>query len=107
MVIEPMLHRLIVKPDNIEDKDENFKRAKEVGIIIHRDEKSREQAAVDTGTVLSIGATAFKDFGLETSPVKIGDRIVYARYAGKAIVDPDTEDKFVAINDEDLVAVLR
>lgn len=107
MVIKPVLHRIIVKPDNIEDKDENFKRAKQAGIIIHRDERAREQAAVDTGIVLEVGATAFKDFGAETPPVVAGDRIVYARYAGKTIVDEATDEKFVALNDEDVIAILK
>ena len=106
MVIKPVLHRLVVKPDNIEDKDDFFKRAKEAGIMIHRDEREREQAAVDTGIVLDIGATAFKDFGLDNPPVKVGERIVYARYAGKTIIDPVTKDKFVALNDEDVVAIV-
>lgn len=105
-MIVPVLHRILVKPDNIEDKDDTFKRAKEAGIYIHRDEREREQAAVDSGTVIAVGGTAFRDFGTD-SPIKAGDQIVYARYGGKAIVDPSTKEKFVALNDEDVIALLK
>ena len=105
MAIKPVLHRIIIKPDSIEDRDEAFKRAKQAGIFIDSNEREREQAAVDSGTVISIGSTAFKDFGAD-NPVSVGDRVVYARYAGKAIVDPADEIKYVAINDEDLIAIL-
>lgn len=106
-MIIPILHRVLVRPDKIEEKDEAFKRAKSAGIIVHRDEASREQAAIDTGSVVSIGPTAFKDFGADTFPIAVGDSVVYARYAGKVIVDPDTEEKFVALNDEDVIAILK
>lgn len=103
MAIKPVLHRIIVKQDSIEDKDEYYKAAKAAGILIHKDEQSREQLAVDTGTVVSIGATAFKDFGADC-PIVVGDTVVYARYAGKVIEDAGV--KYVALNDEDIVAII-
>lgn len=105
-MIKPILHRIIVFPDAIEEKDEHFKRAKAAGLFIAEAERTREQAAVDSGKVVAIGATAFKDFGEDVPPVKIDDTIVYARYAGKNIVDADTGITYVALNDEDVIAVL-
>lgn len=105
MAIKPILHRILVKPDQLEDKDEAFKKARSAGIIIHRDEREREQAAIDTGMVVEVGPTAFKDFGTD-SPIKKGDFVCYAKYGGKAIVDPATNEKFVALNDEDIIAIL-
>lgn len=105
-MIIPVLHRILVKPDAIEDKDTAFAAAKRIGMEIVRDEKDREQAAVDSGVVVAYGATAFLDFKVEASPIKVGDRIVYARYAGKTIVDPDDDVKYVALNDEDVVAII-
>lgn len=106
MAIKPLLHRIIVKQDILEDKDKAFAAAKKVGIITDFAERDREQAAIDTGTVVSIGPTAFRDFNVDVSPVKEGDTVVYARYAGKTVVDPDDEQKYVALNDEDLIAVI-
>jgi co-chaperonin GroES (HSP10) len=105
MAIKPILHRIIVKQDKLEDKDDAFKAAKAMGIIIHTDERKREQAAIDTGTVVSIGPTAFKDFGVDPAPISVGDVVVYAKYGGKAVKDPKTNEEFVALNDEDVIAI--
>lgn len=106
MAVVPVLHRVLVRQDKLEDKDDKFSRAKQAGIFLLEDEYSREQAAVDTGEVLAIGATAFRDFNTE-SPIAVGDRIVYARHAGKVVEDPETKEKYVALNDEDVVAILK
>jgi co-chaperonin GroES (HSP10) len=106
-MIIPVLHRILIRQDKLEDKDEHFSRAKKSGIFIPTmDEHAREQAAVDSGTVLAIGATAFKDFGTE-SPIKVGDTIVFARHAGKTVVDPESGEKLTCLNDEDVVAILK
>lgn len=106
MAVNPILHRIIVKQDKLEDKDEAFRAAKRAGLIIADLEQKREQAAIDTGVVLEIGPTAFKDFGLDEAPIKVGQTIVYAKYGGKAIVDPETKETVVALNDEDVIAIL-
>ena len=106
MALKPVTHRIIVKPDSIEDKDEYFAKAKKLGIVIHQDEQAREQSAVDTGTVMMIGLTAFKEFGLDPNHISVGDKVVYARYAGKAITDPQDKIKYLALNDEDIIAIV-
>jgi co-chaperonin GroES (HSP10) len=51
-MIVPLLHRILVKPDLLEEKDETYRRATASGIVIpNLDERSREQAAIDTGKV--------------------------------------------------------
>jgi co-chaperonin GroES (HSP10) len=105
-MIIPVLHRILIRQDKLEDKDEHFSRAKKSGIFIPMEEHAREQAAVDSGEVLAIGSTAFKDFGTE-SPIQVGDSIVYARHAGKEVEDPETGEKLVCLNDEDVVAILK
>lgn len=106
MAVTPILHRILVRPDKIEEKDQAFKRANAAGIIIARDEREREQAAIDTGKVVAVGPTAFLDFNVGSSPIKVGDYIVYAKYGGKAIVDPEDDVRYVALNDEDVIAIL-
>ena len=103
-MIVPILHRVLVKQDKLEEKDETYRAATRSGIVIpHLDEKTREQAAIDTGTIVAIGDTAFQDFGAK-SPIVVGDYVVFAKHAGKVLVDPETEEKFVALNDEDIIA---
>lgn len=106
MAIKPILHRILVKPDSIEDKDEAWKAAKRLGLDIIKDERDREQAAIDTGTVIAYGDTVFVAFGAETNPIKVGDTVVYARYAGKVIEDPADKVRYVALNDEDVIAII-
>jgi co-chaperonin GroES (HSP10) len=106
MAIKPILHRILVEQDDLYGKDETFSRAKAAGIEIVGTEAQKEQAAIDTGKVVSVGPTAFKDFGVSESPIAVGDYVVFAKYGGKAIVDPATKKKFIALNDEDVIAVL-
>jgi co-chaperonin GroES (HSP10) len=106
-MIVPLLHRILVKPDLLEEKDETYRRATASGIVIpNLDERSREQAAIDTGKVVSIGSTAFKDFGTD-SPIATGDYVVYAKYGGKAVTDPETSEKFILLNDEDVLGLFK
>lgn len=106
MAVNVILHRVLVKQDNLSEKDAAFASARRVGIEIIESEHKREQAAIDSGTVVAIGPTAFRDFGLDVAPIKVGDTVVFAKYGGKAIEDPATKEKFVALNDEDVIAVL-
>lgn len=107
-MIEPTLHRILVKADNLEDVDKTHVKAREMGLVIPDQDgmKKRAQAGVDRGTVLAIGPTAFRDFNSD-SPIKVGDYIAYARFAGKIITDPFTDEEFVCLNDEDVVCIFR
>ena len=106
-MIFPVLHRIIVKADKLEETDATFIKAKSMGIVIpeHEDRK-RAQASVDKGKVVSIGPTAFKDFHTDC-PLKVGDYVAYARFAGKFVTDPSTDEEFVALNDEDIVCIFK
>jgi len=106
-MIVPSLHRILIKADRLEDVDTTHKMARAAGIIMPETaDKARAQAGVDRGTVVSIGPTAFKDFNA-TSPIEVGSYVAYARFAGKIITDPYTDEEFVLINDEDLCCVFH
>jgi co-chaperonin GroES (HSP10) len=104
-VIKVCGHRLLVKPILLEETDDVLKSAKLAGIEIIRDDVKREAESVDQGVVVQIGTTAWKDFNSDPW-CDVGDKIVYAKYAGKLIIDPDTKEKYVALNDEDVVAIV-
>lgn len=105
MTIKPILHRILVKPDNVLEKDPTFAAAQRLNMVIAGKELDREQGAVDTGTVVDFGPTVFKDFGSE-NPLSVGDKVVYAKYGGKTV--PDTDNvKYVLLNDEDIIAILK
>ena len=98
MKIEPVLHRVLVKPDSVEEKTSS-------GILLALDK--REEAAVERGTVVLVGSTAYKEFGTtaEEQGIVPGARVTFAKYAGKTIKDGDV--KYVCLNDEDIVGVLK
>lgn len=102
-MLTPVLHRLLVKPDEVETKTAG-------GIILTVDPK-KERLAVEKGVVISIGDTAFLDYTKDkedklTHPLpKVGDRVYYAKYAGKLIKDTD-DVEYLILNDEDVIAVV-
>jgi co-chaperonin GroES (HSP10) len=103
----PCGHRVLVQQEHYEEHDELFKRARAVGIEIAKDKDVRYQESVDVGTILSVGPTAWKDFG-EHPWAKVGDKIYFAKHAGKKVEDPENKDKlYVILNDEDVVAVIK
>lgn len=104
MKIKPFLHRILLKMDGIEEVDETFKAIKAAGLVIPEKSKQQEQHAVCWGTVLEVGPTSFKEFGGTPSDLKIGDRVVIAKYAGK-IIKVGSEE-YTVVNDDDIVAVL-
>lgn len=106
-MIKILLHRILIKQDKLENANKDYVKMREMGLVLAQgDDQKRAQAGVDTGTVVTVGATAFRDFGTE-SPIQEGDHIAYARFAGKFITDPDTGEEFVALNDEDVICVFH
>lgn len=107
-MIKPLLHRVLVKPDDL-DVDPTFAAAARAGLVMPKHAAiEMEKNRVDTGTVLDIGPTAFKAYmkegDLDEVPVKVGDRISFAKYAGKVMMEG--EEKFIVLNDEDIVAIV-
>ena len=102
MTIELLLHTVLVKPDRVEDTDEVIKRAKAAGIQVQLDK--REEKAVEYGTVVQVGPTAFKDYGRAPDILKEGDYVTYAKYAGKEIKYKGVE--YLILNDADVIAKL-
>lgn len=102
MAIVPTTFRIVVKPHDVQEEDDTFKRAKAVGIALL--DNKREQEAVDKGTVVSFGPTAFQEYNT-TNPLVVGDTIVYARHAGKKVAD--SGEDFLIINDADVVCIIK
>lgn len=98
-MIVPILHRILLKLDNVEHKTES-------GIIIPDDVIKKERKAVEVATVVALGSTCFKDYGADVDTVKIGDRVIIAKYSGKEVKDVDDVD-YVVCNDEDIICILR
>jgi co-chaperonin GroES (HSP10) len=105
--VTPCGHRVLVKQDSLKERDATFKRAIAAGLALpEHTEIRREQLSVDTGVVLKVGPTAFKDYGGDPW-CKVGDRVAFAKHTGKVFRDPkDKEVLYLVQNDEDIIAVI-
>lgn len=108
MQVKAVGHRLVIKPFSIDQHDPVFARARAAGINLLEQDERREQVAVDKGTVLEIGPTAFIALNPPDYPAwcKVGDIIGYTRNAGKFIKVGEKEHVLV-INDEDVVNIFK
>ncbi len=104
-MIKPILHRVLVKPDNVEDADDVIRSARQSGLVVQLDK--REQAAVELGSVVLVGDTSYKEFGTtaEARGVVPGAKVFFAKYAGKSVKDGD--EKYLMLNDEDIIGVIE
>ena len=65
-MIIPVLHRILIKQDKIESLIKTTK-MKQIGLVMpDLDDKKRAQAKNNTGIVISVGPTAFRDFGSDS-----------------------------------------
>lgn len=103
-MIKLLTYHILVKPDDIHEADEQFRRARAMGIEVVVDK--REQKAVEYGTVVSVGPTAFVEYGRDPTVLTGGDRISFARYSGKSIKDSDGTE-YLILNDQDVLCVIE
>ena len=97
-MLKPLLHRILVKPDDVEEVSAG-------GIVLAIDPK-KERLAVECGTIVRIGDTAFTGEFKTNSPPRIGERVYYAKYSGKTVKDIDKQE-YVILNDEDIVCTIE
>ena len=93
--------RVLVEADKIEEVSEG-------GIVLtsNTNQKRLEQHGKYVGTVIQVGDLAWSDKPDPTPWCKVGDRVIYAQYAGKFVYDPITDDEYCVVNDEDIICVI-
>jgi co-chaperonin GroES (HSP10) len=99
-MLEALGNRVIIKPDSIEEVTAG-------GIVIAQTETylREEKAATSTGEVIGFGEAAWLDPAMGGEPwVEVGDKVVFARYAGKYVINPDDGVEYVVINDDAIQA---
>ena len=100
-MINPKGHRIIIKPDKVEDTSAG-------GIILQVDEKL-EKAGIQRGVLVAVGDQAWKAFSTDFTGepwANVGDYIYYSRYAGKIQIDPIDDEEYMILNDEDVLSVI-
>lgn len=107
MAINPVGHRIIVKPDPIEEKlKRDFGDGKMFEIV---SDKKIERSIEIHGTLVAVGDQAWKAFGKDFTGepwAHVGDRIMFSQHAGRFVTDPETGEDFLIMNDEDITAVI-
>jgi len=90
-------YRVVVLPDKVEEVTEG-------GIILPEQMTKMGKAATTNGVL--VGKGPLVEHGVKEIPV--GTRVVYAKYAGKFVDNPDDESNpFAIMNDEDIIGELK
>jgi len=117
--IHPILNRVVVRPDVIEEKTEG-------GIVVPDSVADQHQMAQATGTLIAVGPDAYIHSRTEVHRVidntmrlmelrisgydpsktpKPGDRIQFAKYGGLVNIGKDG-DEYRVLNDEDITCLV-
>lgn len=90
--LEPLGDRVVVKPIEEEQKTRS-------GIIIPDTAKEKPQE----GEVIAVGKGRVNDQGIRIAPeVKVGDRVLYAKYGGSEI--KINGEEFMILRESDILA---
>lgn len=105
----PVAFRVAVRPDPIKTSKEV---KTESGLIVKIElavDKKLEEGATQTGTIIGIGPDVYAAFKTKIpfGGLEIGQHVAYAKYSGKWVVDPETEENFLLMNDEDIVYIFK
>jgi co-chaperonin GroES (HSP10) len=96
--ITPRGNRVIIEQTKLETTTES-------GIVLKLDNEMAEQASVIKGKVLALGDACWDSW--PTPWAEVGDIVYYAKFAGKQIPDPVTEEVYLIMMDEDIIATLE
>jgi len=94
MKLKPLRDRVIVKPDESEEKTKS-------GIVIPESAKEEPQE----GEVIAVGPGALDKNGKNISvAVKVGDKVIIPKYGATKIKLDD--DEYLILREEDILAVV-
>jgi len=108
-------HRILVKLPDLNETFDVSDDLKKLGFKVAH-ESGQEmivKTATEKGVVVDIGPMAWKhsSWGYGTPEwqpwCKVGDTILFGKYAGKIVTNPDTLEEFMLINDDDVQLVLE
>jgi len=101
-MIEALGNRVIIKSDYVEGE-----KVSDGGIIygVTDLEKRQAKSETSTGEIVDIGPSAWLDPILGGEPwCKVGDKVLYSKYSGKFVTDPEDSVEYVVINDDAIQA---
>lgn len=99
--IFPTEYKVLIQPIAVEEKTKG-------GIILPDEHKDRAQFAQQIGTLVALAPLAFtydKWEGVQDRKPKVGDKVLFAKFAGFAHEGKDGKT-YRVVNDKDVSAVL-
>lgn len=98
--IFPTEFKVVVRPIDVGEKTKG-------GIFLPEDTRERDKFAVQEGELIAVSPVAFtyEKWPEGSGPPKVGDRVLFARYAGTTRKGKDGLD-YRIVNDRDIAAVL-
>ncbi len=100
MDLKPLADRVVIEPLEQEEKTPS-------GIILPETAKERPQE----GTIVAVGLGRWDESGKKrvALDVKIGDRVVYAKYSGTEFKQRENgkERKYLIMSENDILAVIE
>ena len=100
--IKVLGYRVLIKPDDPEVVSEG-------GIVLVQDER-KARASIDTGTIVAIGPSAWKQIDPKSAPwAKVGDKVLYVKFSQKIITLPNDPEStyYSVVNDDDVLVILE
>ena len=95
MAIQPLADRVLVKALESEEKTKG-------GIVLPDTAKEKPQK----GEIIAIGSGRLLENGtMKSLEVKVGDKVIYGKYAGTEIKVKDEE--YLILREEDILAILK
>jgi co-chaperonin GroES (HSP10) len=108
-MIEVILNRVLVELEEIKKSHKVAGTNIEIPLAYGELEK-RHNASVVQGVVVSIGPDAYNDYDEVyrlKKPIKVGDRVQFAKFSPSPVSDPDQPEKRLAmLNDEDILGII-
>jgi len=96
MKIQPLGDRVVIKPLEAENKTKG-------GIVLPDTAKERPQE----GEVIAVGkGRVLEDGKFQALEVKVGDRVLYAKYSGNEITTPEGQELLI-MREEDILAIIK
>jgi chaperonin GroES len=96
MKIQPLGDRVVVKPLEAENKTKG-------GIVLPDTAKEKPQE----GEIIAVGKGRVLENGtLQPLEVKVGNRVLYAKYSGNEITTKEGEELLI-MREEDILAIIK
>lgn len=97
--LTPVGTRILIRPDPVE------KTHGDIVLAYTSEGERRELAAKQIGEIVSVGPCAWHEWD---EPWAVpGERVMYVRYGGALIQDPQTEETFILLVDSDILCKIE